>query len=340
MEVLRLEKWRARALVPVALLFLTAAGCALAGLFGGGAKPFAFSHKLHVGEQSLECADCHRGADSADQPGMPALGQCKLCHTKIDADKPPERQVTLLFDGKDYLSAHASRLPGEVRFSHKQHAAGPVKCAECHQGIETNDVVDHSVAVRMDDCMKCHTARGTANQCATCHTEIGITRPPSNHDRMWQQRHGQVVRAHTAGTANQCGLCHQESACTKCHLDVPPKNHDNYFRLRGHGQYARLDRQQCAACHRSDSCDSCHRETRPITHAGAWGAPRDNHCLGCHFPLQSNNCVTCHKATPSHQQATPLPPNHNPAMNCRQCHGLTAPLPHVDKGDQCIQCHR
>jgi hypothetical protein len=27
-------------------------------------------------------------------------------------------------------------------------------------------------------------------------------------------------------------------------------------------------------------------------------------------------------------------------MNCRQCHGMTAPLPHVDKGDDCNACHR
>jgi hypothetical protein len=27
-------------------------------------------------------------------------------------------------------------------------------------------------------------------------------------------------------------------------------------------------------------------------------------------------------------------------MNCRQCHGHGAPLPHPDKGDSCTACHK
>jgi len=330
--------WRVRALAAIVLVSLAAAGCALVGMFSPGTKPFAFSHRLH-GELNLECTNCHGGVEHDDNPGMPLLAQCRLCHNKIDAEKPPERQVTLLFDGNDYRAAHASKLADEVRFSHKQHVTGQ-KCSDCHTGIETNEVVDYSMASTMNACSKCHVERGVANQCATCHKEIDANRAPATHSRQWQRLHGQTVRAHTEGMANECSLCHQESACVRCHQDVPPENHNNYFRGRGHGLYARLDRMNCAACHRSDSCDSCHRETRPTSHVGNWGAPRDNHCLGCHFPLQGNECQACHKSTPSHQQATPLPPTHNPAMNCRQCHGLTAPLPHVDKGDQCTQCHR
>jgi hypothetical protein len=35
-----------------------------------------------------------------------------------------------------------------------------------------------------------------------------------------------------------------------------------------------------------------------------------------------------------------MPPGHTPGMNCRQCHGLTAPLPHADNGSECARCHR
>jgi len=53
------------------------------------------------------------------------------------------------------------------------------------------------------------------------------------------------------------------------------------------------------------------------------------------------SCFVCHKGTPSHNLAPPMPafPPHNAAMDCRSCHGVTAPLPHVDNGDSCTFCH-
>jgi hypothetical protein len=55
--------------------------------------------------------------------------------------------------------------------------------------------------------------------------------------------------------------------------------------------------------------------------------------------LSSTSCGVCHKGTPSHALATPLPPDHVPGMNCRMCHGNGQPLPHVDNGDSCTLCH-
>ena len=63
---------------------------------------------------------------------------------------------------------------------------------------------------------------------------------------------------------NRCSLCHTESTCAACHQDTPPDNHNNFWRLRGHGVQARVDRDSCATCHRTDFCDRCHFETRPI----------------------------------------------------------------------------
>jgi hypothetical protein len=62
--------------------------------------------------------------------------------------------------------------------------------------------------------------------------------------------------------------------------------------------------------------------------------------MGCHQPLGNESCAVCHKGTPSHALATPKPPGHNPAMNCRMCHGNGQPLPHFDNGDDCNSCHQ
>ena len=96
----------------------------------------------------------------------------------------------------------------------------------------------------------------------------------------------------------------------------------------------------CMTCHDADSCRRCHEELRPQSHAGMWGEPLDRHCLSCHEPLRSSSCGVCHSGTPSHEEATPLPPDHNPGMNCRMCHGNGQPLPHVDNGQTCTSCHR
>jgi len=332
--------WTGRALA--ALMALAGAGCVLLDRFGSaGQARFAFSHRLHVGEEQLECVSCHEDADVSDDPGMPAPESCAACHGTLDADKPPERRVETLFAEGRYKAAHASLLDEEQIFSHQRHVTAGQECGACHADIESDRSIDADIGVTMERCMDCHAQQRVANACETCHTLIRGDWEPQSHQHNWKLMHGRIARAGSKAGADNCALCHQESACLTCHQIEAPQNHNNFFRSRGHGMAAMIDRQNCAACHEPSSCDSCHADTLPMSHRGAWGAPKDTHCLGCHFPLVSEGCIVCHKDTPSHALATPLPsfPPHNPAMNCRQCHGISAALPHVDKGDQCTLCH-
>ncbi|MFY9341816.1 MAG: cytochrome c3 family protein [Planctomycetota bacterium] len=328
-----------RARLPSLLLLgVAATGCALMSVFGG-APPYGFSHARHA-QEGLECADCHNAWNTADDPGMPAKGGCMLCHEELDKQKPPERRVEVLYDGDVYKAARVSELGDEVIFSHRQHATKPIECQTCHQGIATNDAVGVSLAVGMRDCQTCHREQNVANECATCHQTQRIDVAPSSHAFHWKKVHGATARMRSDATVNDCAMCHQESSCRQCHEAEAPDNHGEYFRRRGHGLHARMDRQNCAACHRADSCDECHRDTRPVSHVGAFGGARSNHCVGCHLPLQTNECATCHKGTPSHDLAPRVPPSHAPGMNCRQCHGIGQPLQHFDNGADCAMCHR
>jgi len=191
----------------------------------------------------------------------------------------------------------------------------------------------------MDACVTCHAAEGMQDDCSVCHTELDVDVAPANHQLAWGRLHGDVSRSCSEETANDCTMCHTQATCNACHQVEQPSNHDVYFARRGHGLHARMDRDSCATCHTQDACDRCHQVTEPMTHVGSFGGAYSSHCVGCHLPLQGESCFTCHKSTPSHATATPLPGNHNPGMNCRQCHGLDQPLPHVDKGDACINCH-
>lgn len=315
-------------------------GCAVFTALGGGEKPLTFSHAVHA-EEGLECGDCHISWEDEDAPGMPIKPGCDLCHDEIDSEKPPERHIGQLFDGETYKAQRVSKLSDEIIFSHLQHATEPVECNACHVGIETSDHVDTSLAMSMADCESCHKQSGIVDNCAACHQQLRTDVAPDTHAFLWLRGgHGRTVRAHSQLTANDCSLCHQESGCRECHQSMLPQNHNNYFRLRGHGLHARVDRQSCTTCHRSDSCDTCHQQTRPLNHTGAFAGTMSTHCISCHLQIERSECFTCHKGAPSHALATPLPPDHTPGMNCRQCHGAGQPLPHVDKGDACTACHR
>jgi hypothetical protein len=331
-----------RAFAPGAVLVAGfVVGCAF--LSGGGEEEgLAFGHREHVVEQGLSCTDCHRKAETDDAPGMPSMRQCMLCHEELDAEKPAERRIDTLFvEGKLRRAESRAAYPDELVFSHLAHVERAQDCNACHADVETNDHPSRLHRADMDDCTSCHAEHGAANECATCHSEIGPDWQPASHLMGWRRLHGEAFHRYSPAPAQRCDLCHTEQSCARCHEEVPPENHTNFWRLRGHGLTARMERSDCSVCHRPDMCDRCHRDAEPLSHRGAsFGGARSTHCLTCHFPLQGEGCAVCHQDTPSHMTATALPPDHDPGMNCRQCHGITAPLPHVDKGDLCVACHQ
>jgi hypothetical protein len=325
--------------IAAAFMLVSAGSCMWLGSLVSRDHSLAFDHEQHVKGQGLSCINCHQNAKRADDPGMPALDQCMTCHEEIDADKPAEKHVDTLFRDDKFNARHADRLPAEAVFSHKRHTTADLDCGTCHTGIETNTRITADMHVSMDRCTQCHASRNVPAECATCHREIATNWPPESHHHNWKKMHGGVVREASDATADRCTLCHTESTCVACHKDEPPENHNNFWRLRGHGLAAMIDRQNCAACHEPDSCERCHRDAIPQNHMGLWSSTKATHCLACHTPLRDTGCAACHKDTPGHLQAQPKPPDHYPGQNCRQCHGVFAPLPHVDNGSDCNSCH-
>lgn len=329
------------------ILLVSITACGLVDLFGSKqAKPDRpFSHKKHLDKElDLECSACHTKADKGEEAGMPAnLKKCMMCHEEIDENKPEGKKLANLVGDPPVWSTE-TKLPDEVKFSHKTHVDGKVSCTDCHKGIPTSEgITAEQVKLSMEDCMSCHTDKKVSNDCSTCHSAIAKDIKPPSHLHSWKELHGKTVRMRNEeNRLDRCSMCHSESACAKCHQDEAPKNHTNFWRIQGHGVQASVDRNQCATCHRTDFCDRCHSETSPRTHTASWGSGQNRHCLTCHEPLASNNCTMCHKDTASHSTAPPKPAWHNNGMNCRQCHGpgLAAPWTHVDNGDNCNGCHR
>jgi len=334
--LIRIDRVRAARLAAggLALLFC---GCVLSRF--GEEEELAFSHRIHVQGEQLECAMCHEDLELDDDPGMPPVDACLLCHEELDADKPAERRAEALFVDGVFQAVHASALDGEVVFSHLRHVEAEVACSACHEGIDANERVDQDLAVSMASCIACHEAEDKPAACATCHSVIDEGWKPPSHTDAWKRAHGPRARAGSTVPAESCSLCHKEETCASCHRVEQPESHTHGFRLKGHGLLARMDRTSCAVCHEPSSCEACHAETLPASHGGMWGGTKSLHCLGCHTPLEQNGCFVCHKATPSHALAPVKPDWHNPAMNCQGCHGRGLPLSHVDNGENCNLCH-
>lgn len=342
MAILMLRsKRRAGTSVVLGSVLLALAGCVFFDGAGSTRRSYAFSHKVHL-EQEIGCTDCHLAAETGDAPGMPGVGACRLCHAELDAEKPPERKVESLFDGKTFKTTKRGALGDELKFPHLAHVSAGLDCAACHDAITTNEDTLELPVPSMDACSKCHVERKVVNECSTCHSEIRAELAPPTHDGLWTKLHGGVCRAGSERTVDNCSMCHAPTDCTTCHLTNEPENHTNQWRRVGHGITASLDRESCSTCHRPDTCTSCHSQSQPRSHVGMFGSPLNNHCITCHEPLQSEGCAACHSGTPSHALAQPKPAGHTPAMNCRQCHlpgGTLPPMPHVDDGSNCNRCH-
>lgn len=342
MAVLRNER-ATRGRVPVPALIIGVAlalvGCVVLQRLTGAEDGLAFPHRVHVVEEGLDCTDCHVGAEDSDEPGMPIEQQCMLCHADMDEEAPEDRRVATLFADGKLLAAGYTELGDEVIFSHSTHVDSGMDCSMCHGDLESSDALTPAVRVGMADCVACHENLGLPTDCATCHSEIDLDWQPPSHAMLWEEHHGGVARSGSDLVANDCSMCHTEDTCASCHSIEPPRSHTQFWRRRGHFVAARMDRASCATCHNDDFCFRCHQETQPINHVGMWGGTQSLHCVSCHFPLSSNGCATCHQDTPSHLNAAPQPASHSPGADCRQCHGLFAPLPHVDKGDDCSICH-
>lgn len=310
-------------------------------------------HFDHAGHRAkgVECADCH-GGEKEEWKAMPPLSACNECHKDLDGEKPPEKRAASFYDaeGRTGLWSPSRKIDPEVMFPHGAHVAAHGKqCDACHEDVIKSTGQSTSTYMNMDQCVTCHaTSAPGKNRCETCHSEIRQDRAPASHNLGWKRTHGRIAREGDLDPLpKDCALCHRKSDCDLCHRAEAPANHTNFWRLRGHGVTASIDRDRCRVCHTTDSCFACHQQMKPRSHVGTFGSPFNRHCYGCHLPLETysgqDGCIVCHKASPGHLTAPPRPPTaphmtSNPNQ-CRVCHTTGGTLKHPDNGQSCLLCH-
>ncbi len=149
-------------------------------------QPIAFSHKIHAGDNQIDCQYCHSSAKHSKHSGIPSVNVCMNCHKNIsevaentvlvteektyrkaDLDKEIQKiykaagwnSETLEYTGETepikWIRIH--NLPDFAYFNHSQHVTvAGVACQKCHGPVETMEELYQFSPLTMGWCIDCH----------------------------------------------------------------------------------------------------------------------------------------------------------------------------------------
>ncbi|EGD34896.1 MULTISPECIES: c-type cytochrome [unclassified Capnocytophaga] len=140
-----------------------------------------YSHKIHAGDNQIDCKFCHSAARTSKTAGIPSLNVCMNCHKTIDEYTGPvtaeytkefyDGEIKKLYDAVGWDAENARytgvqkpvkwtrihNLPDHVYFNHSQHVtAANIACQQCHGDVQTMEVVEQHAPLTMGWCINCH----------------------------------------------------------------------------------------------------------------------------------------------------------------------------------------
>ncbi len=136
-------------------------------------QPIKFSHKLHAGDNQVDCNYCHSSARHSKHSGIPSASVCMNCHTYINEGPSGTEEIQKIYDavGFDpekgqYIEGYEEKpikwvrihnLPDLAYFNHSQHVvAGGLECQDCHGPVEEMEVLAQHSELTMGWCINCH----------------------------------------------------------------------------------------------------------------------------------------------------------------------------------------
>ena len=144
-------------------------------------QPIAFSHKIHAGENDIQCIYCHYGAEKGRHAAIPPAELCMNCHSQIKKDSTEIAKIKkALKDRKPIEWIKVNHFPDYAYFNHSQHVAvAEISCQKCHGQVEGMARIKQNNELNMGWCMDCHRGSGIAppndhkskagGDCARCH---------------------------------------------------------------------------------------------------------------------------------------------------------------------------
>ncbi len=125
-------------------------------------QPIWFSHKVHAGQNQIDCEYCHFTAERSMHAGIPPASVCMNCHSQVKSGKQTgTKEIAKIYaalkENKPIQWVKVHNLPDFVYFSHEQHVkVGKLNCTECHGDVAQMDQIAQVKSLGMGWCLDCH----------------------------------------------------------------------------------------------------------------------------------------------------------------------------------------
>ena len=146
-------------------------------------QPIAFSHKIHSGDNKIDCQYCHSSAKNSKTSGIPSANVCMNCHKSISEYNGPvtnendkafyDGEIQKIYDAVGWDSdklaykenyeqkpiqwIRVHNLPDFAYYNHSQHVTvAGLKCQTCHGPVEEMEEVEQFALLTMGWCIDCH----------------------------------------------------------------------------------------------------------------------------------------------------------------------------------------
>jgi hypothetical protein len=133
-------------------------------------QPLAFSHKVHAGDNGINCLYCHRYAPKSPVAGIPAVADCRACHLFISPNSPEIKKLLGYWEkGEPIPWVRVYGLPDHVYFPHMMHIRAKLDCTACHGEVAAMERITRTASLKMGWCLNCHRQHKAGIDCWTCH---------------------------------------------------------------------------------------------------------------------------------------------------------------------------
>lgn len=137
-------------------------------------QPIWFSHKVHAGQNGINCVYCHNSVEKGKAAGIPSANICMNCHMGVAEGKiTGKTEIAKIYDAigwdadklrykenyqqKPIEWVRIHNLQDFVYFNHSQHVVvGKQECQTCHGPIQEMDEVYQFSELTMGWCVDCH----------------------------------------------------------------------------------------------------------------------------------------------------------------------------------------
>ncbi|WP_268848759.1 c-type cytochrome [Flavobacterium aestivum] len=188
-------------------------------------QPIHYSHKIHAGDNEINCKYCHSAARVSKTAGIPSLNVCMNCHKSIsevaETTATPEyskafydAQIQKLYKAVGWDAASQSytgktepvkwvrihNLPDFVYFNHSQHVTvAGIECQTCHGPVQEFEIMKQFSPLTMGWCVNCHRKTDVKMEGNEYYTKI--------HEEL-SKKYGvdKLTAAQMGGL--ECGKCH------------------------------------------------------------------------------------------------------------------------------------